>query len=133
LHSQASLHSAKEQGKEILLLESDAVQRDLLRLILEREGYVVETTGDPARAETLLRTREFYTVLLEILLPGINGLKLIRTIREDPSLHQPNFILISALGFKEVIQQAASLNVSGFLKKPVDPAVLLERLAGNPK
>lgn len=133
MHSQASLHAAKEQGKEILLLESDAIQRDLLRLILEREGYVVETTCDPARAETLLRTREFYTVLLEILLPGMNGLKLIRTIREDPSLHQPNFILISALGFKEVIQQAALLNVSGFLKKPVDSAVLLERLAGNPK
>jgi DNA-binding response OmpR family regulator len=125
----AAGQTSGEPGKEILILETDAVHRDLLHMILEREGYRVECPGDPARAEVFLRTTAYFAVLLEILLPGINGLQLIRKIREDSSMYQPHFILMSTLGFKEVIKQVAPLNVSGFLKKPIDPVVLLKRLA----
>ncbi len=112
----------------VLLLETDAVQRDLLRMTLERGGYEVVSTGDPKKAESLLHSRAFRCVVMEILLPGMNGLKLIKNIRHDESLHQPHFILMSSLGFREVVEQVASLKVSGFLKKPIDPSDLLNRL-----
>jgi len=116
-------------ARKILIVEGDAVERDLLRLVLEREGYHVDTTGDPLQAETYILKRQYHAVILELLLPGLNGMKLIKNIRENTEAFQPRFILISALGFREVVSQVAALQVSGFLKKPVDPAVLLQRLA----
>ena len=112
-----------------MLLESDPAHRDLLRLVLERENYSVVCTGDPVRAELLLRRNRFDYVVLEMLLPGMNGLKLIRRVREDRSLCQPHFIVMSSLSFREVVQQVAELKVAGFLKKPVAPEELLARLS----
>jgi CheY-like chemotaxis protein len=122
------VESAERVSHSVLLLETDAVQRDLLRITLERGGYDVVSTGDPRKAEVLLQSRAFHCVVMEILLPGINGLRFIRKIRHDDSLHQPHFILMSSLGFREVVEQVASLKVSGFLKKPIDPSDLLDRL-----
>lgn len=112
----------------MLLIESDPAHRDLLRVALEREKYSVECTGDPVRAELLIRRSRFDYVVLEMLLPGMNGLKLIRRTREDRSVHQPHFIVMSSLSFREVVEQVVELRVDGFLKKPVAPEELLARL-----
>jgi two-component system chemotaxis response regulator CheY len=114
--------------KSILLIEEDRIVADLVSLTLERMGYKVKVTSKPSEILTLMAEVKPRLVLLDIFLPGWNGLDLLRDMKRAGWLKTSKVLVLSALGFREVVQQAVMLGASDFLMKPFDVDVLVEKV-----
>ncbi len=113
---------------QVLLVEADPVLRDLVRLALRRFGYCVRAAGDSATALRLAGESSPDAVVLDLFLPGMGGLDLLRRLKEIPSAASIPVVAISALGFREVVQQALQSGACDFVLKPFDVALLAEKL-----
>jgi two-component system, OmpR family, response regulator len=106
----------------ILIVDDDIDLNNLLRRFLEKkfEGYSVSQAFDGFEAGKLLSEKRPGFVLLDIDLPGINGHKLCRKIKEDPVLGKP--FIISMTGLDETQEKASILNdgADAFFSKPLD-------------
>jgi two-component system, OmpR family, response regulator len=108
--------------ERILIVDDDADLNNLLRRFLEKkfEGYTVTQAFDGFEAGKLLSEQRPGFVILDIDLPGINGHKLCRKIKEDPTLGKP--FIISMTGLDENQEKASILNdgADAFFSKPLD-------------
>lgn len=111
----------------ILLIEADPALRDLIALPLEREGFRVVASDRAAEAPALIRKHKPFLVLLDLFLPHISGLDVLRKI--DDGLRARCFLIVlSSLGFREVVAQAREAGARDFILKPVDTDRLLEKV-----
>lgn len=115
-------------GSTVLVLVGDAIQRDLIRLALERSNIQALVTQKEAQAIAWLQQRRPDLMVVDVLLPQINGLDLVQKCKEAGVLKQINVIMISALGYREIVERAAQLGVADFLVKPIDVEDLVERI-----
>jgi two-component system, NtrC family, nitrogen regulation response regulator NtrX len=101
----------------ILVVDDEADIRKSLRGVLEDEGYKVSTAESGEACLDVLKTRSFDVVLLDIWLPGIDGLETLERIkeREDP----PEVIIISGHGTIETAVRATKLGAFDFIEKPL--------------
>lgn len=115
--------------KTLLLVEDEPALRDLIALILEHQvGCRVVTAGDGEEALKTFESVRPQAVVLDILLPYINGLDLLRRLNDQGDLEQTGVIVISALGYPEIVRQAVTAGARDFLVKPFDPELLAERV-----
>jgi DNA-binding response OmpR family regulator len=115
--------------KTVLLVEDEPALRDLIALILQNlVGCRVVTAGDGEEALKSFSELHPQAVVLDILLPYMNGLDLLRKLKEQGDLDGTGVIVISALGYPEVVRQAAAAGANDFLVKPFDPEILAERV-----
>lgn len=114
-----------DSAAHLLVVDDDARIRSLLRRFLLREGFLVSTAPDAARARALLRGLEFNLIILDVMMPGEDGLSLIRSLR--PKLTTP-ILLLTARG--EVSDRISGLEAGAddYLPKPFDPRELLLRV-----
>jgi two-component system response regulator AtoC len=116
----------------ILIGEDDARARDSLRALLTEEGYRVETARDGLEASQRLREAEFDAVLLDVRMPGKDGLCLLREIREQP--RPPAVLVMTAYGNSGLAIEAMKLGAYDYLTKPLhfdELLVQLERAVTN--
>jgi CheY-like chemotaxis protein len=112
-----------------LVVETDNLLRDLLQLSLTRAGYEVRTAPDPAAALALVDGGAAPdAAVIDLFQPGMSGLKLMQALRARPGLATLPLIVISALGFGEVVEQAVAAGANDFILKPFDPAVLAQKV-----
>src|ERR687885_2727424 len=76
---------------DILVIEDDAAVADVLRLALQSEGYTVDVAADGQEGLTYLKQRGYRLLLLDLLLPGLDGLGVLRALREDPAYRPPSW------------------------------------------
>jgi DNA-binding response OmpR family regulator len=112
----------------ILTVESDPILRDLIVVALETAGYQVFTAASAEQALDLLRKQRVQVVLLDLHLPQLNGLELLEKMKKERLLGGTPVIVISGLGFKEIVRQAVNAGACGFLVKPVQVETLLARV-----
>lgn len=113
----------------VLLVEDDPAFRDLLRFVLSQEpSFVIESVTDGVEALEAIQTNKPDILVLDILLPQMNGLELLRHLHNKTSLDEIYVVVISALGFQEVIEQAVEAGAQDFILKPVETDGLAERL-----
>jgi signal transduction histidine kinase len=112
----------------ILVVEDSATQARLLRLILEDEGFTVDVVGDGPAALTQLATKPFDLVVSDVLMPGLTGFELCRTIKADPALRSVPVVLVTTLRDPLEIVQALECGADSFIRKPYEPDVLVVRL-----
>ncbi len=112
----------------ILVIEFDALQRDLIALTLRRSGFNPILSSDLTEARQTIRERQPQVVLVDLYLPGTNGLDFIRDLRSEGLLEGRSAIALSALGFPEIVGNAIQAGADDFILKPVDPAVLISRV-----
>src|SRR5437588_2575393 len=101
----------------ILVVDDEAEIRKSLRGVLEDEGYKVSTAESGEACLEVLRARSFDVVLLDIWLPGIDGLETLEKIKEHPD--PPEAIIISGHGTIETAVRATKLGAFDFLEKPL--------------
>jgi two-component system, sensor histidine kinase and response regulator len=120
-------HNTDTKQGRILIVEDDHASRELLRVML---GYnhQVQTAHNGETALKLLREQPFDLVLLDIMMAGINGLEVLRILRQDAATRDLPVILVSALSDSEVIVEGLEAGASDYIKKPIDPSVLLARV-----
>jgi two-component system response regulator AtoC len=110
----------------ILIGEDDARARDSLRALLAEEGYRVETARDGLEASQRLREAEFDAVLLDVRMPGKDGLSLLREIREQA--RPPAVLIMTAYGNSGLAIEAMKLGAYDYLTKPLHFDELLVQL-----
>ena len=112
----------------ILVVEDSATQARLLRLILEAEGFTVDVAGDAQSALTRLAAAPFDLVVSDVLMPGLTGFELCRTIKADPALCEIPVVLVTTLREPQEIVQALEVGADSFIRKPYEPDALVARL-----
>lgn len=115
----------QEHGVHILLVDDDEVVAEQIRKTLARSGLRVRltTARDGAEALRLLRSEELprhrRLILLDVHMPRMNGLELLKEIREDPKLAPTPVVMISGEADPALIGEAYRYNAAGFLRKPM--------------
>ncbi|WP_297055731.1 sigma-54 dependent transcriptional regulator [Thermosulfurimonas sp.] len=111
----------KTKGR-VLLIDDDPGIRDAGFQVLSREGYEVELAGTAEEARRLISDYEFDVIVLDLKLPGAEGLELLREIKEEDP--QAQVVVITAYGTVQVAVSAMKLGAADFLQKPFSPQEL---------
>jgi CheY-like chemotaxis protein len=120
-------------GEPILIVDDNAQNLKLVRVILSVEGYDVRTAVD---AEDALRVLGSFTprlILMDLQLPGMDGLQLVRLLRADPARRAIQIIALTAYAMKGDEERAFAAGCDGYVTKPIDiedlPRVVARHLA----
>jgi len=107
----------------LLVVEDDPEMRDLLRKVLEKEGYAVSVAPGTREAIASLSEARFDLVVTDLVMPGNGGLEILRVIREG----NPAFpvIIITAFGDWGSYSQALEMGAAAFISKPLRMAELI--------
>ncbi len=116
------------EPKRILIVDDEEHNRDLLQAILEASGYVCETARDGREALNILRP-DIDLVLLDVMMPGMDGFQVTRMIREDPVCGDIPIIIVTVLADKEDRLKAVKAGASDFVSKPIDKLELTVRMS----
>src|SRR5579863_1107334 len=103
----------------ILVVDDEAEIRTSLEEILREEGYGVASAADANEAMVLLRDTPYDVVLLDIWLPGRDGLEVLAEIREFTPENRPEVVIVSGHGTIEAAVKATKLGAYDFLEKPL--------------
>jgi signal transduction histidine kinase len=117
-----------DYGAKILVVDDDAIVRRSLQVMLERGHYRVETAQDGLEALRVLPVFQPELVLLDILMPGMDGLETCRQIRALPNGDLLPIIFLTADDRPETHVNAFQAKGDDFLRKPVSPAELTVRI-----
>jgi CheY-like chemotaxis protein len=114
----------------ILCVDDNLDIRDLITLILEEEGYDLISSAEGDAALTLIKERKPALILLDVMMPGISGLDVLRTLRShsDPSINQTPVIMITAKSQSSDIDEALGAGATSYIVKPFRPEALIEKV-----
>lgn len=114
-----------EDKQDILLVDDDKALRDLVSEYLRSSGFNVQEVGDGETMRQFLSQHMFDLVILDLMLPGEDGLSLLRSLREQ---HGPPVIIVSARGDEVDRVVGLELGADDYLAKPFGPRELLARI-----
>jgi two-component system cell cycle response regulator DivK len=112
------------QVERILIVDDNPVNLKLVRFLLESEGYEVQTAVD---AEDALHALETFTprlILMDIQLPGMDGLTLTRKLKADPRTQHIVIVALTAYAMKGDEDKALKAGCDGYVGKPIDTYAL---------
>jgi signal transduction histidine kinase len=116
---------------QVLIVEDNPDNRDVLRRRLEREGHAVHEAENGAAALDALRSRPFDLVLLDILMPVMDGYEVLTAMKADTELREVPVIMISALGEMQSVVRCIQAGAEDYLPKPFDPVLLRARIGAS--
>ena len=111
--------------KRILVVDDDPLALRYARDALTNAGYAALVTGDPRELSHLIRTKKPHLILLDLVLPRVDGIELMERIREIADLP---VVLVSAYGGDETIARALESGAADYLVKPFSPTELTARV-----
>jgi adenylate cyclase len=115
------------QGR-ILVVDDSQVNRDLLDRLLGRLGYRVTLAEGGLHGLALLRTNDFDLVLLDIIMPEVDGFQVLHQVKLDSVLRHLPVVMISALDEVESVGRCIEMGAEDYLTKPFDPVILKTRI-----
>lgn len=115
----------------ILIVDDEPFNVDYLEQELEEMGYDTVAAGDGRTALEQVATAAPDVVLLDIMMPGMDGFAVLSHLREDPRHRQLPVIIISAIGDMATIARGIELGAEDYLPKPFDPIILQARLRSS--
>ncbi|NET46833.1 adenylate/guanylate cyclase domain-containing protein [Okeania sp. SIO2B3] len=116
-----------DQGK-ILVVDDNQVNRELLVRRLKREGHLVTAATNGFQALEIIQSQPFDLVLLDIMMPQMNGYEVLETLKSDPKLRHIPVIMISAVDDIDSIVHCIELGAEDYLSKPFNPILLKARI-----
>jgi two-component system cell cycle response regulator DivK len=113
---------------KILIAEDNAVNRELLRELLEMRGHTVAEAYDGEEALRMIEQTQPDLLLLDIGMPLLDGFGVMRKIREDPCFASLPVVAVTAYAMQGDREKILSSNFDGYLSKPVNARSLGEEL-----
>ena len=107
-------------NEPILVIEDNDLNRELVTDLLEASGFIVYQAREAEEGLRLAREHMPYLVLMDLSLPGMDGLAATRALREDPSIQHLTVIALTAHAMKGDEQTALQAGCDGYLTKPID-------------
>ncbi len=125
--------SGSERADPILIVDDNAQNLKLARVILSVEGYDVRTAANAEEALRVLHDFSPRLILMDIQLPGMDGLELTRLLRRDPTRQDIRIVALTAYARKGDEDKALAAGCDGYITKPIDverlPRLVAEHLA----
>lgn len=112
-------------GLRVLLVEDDSDLREITALVLERHGFQVSTAPDGLRGEEMFAAESFDLVVLDVTMPGIDGLTLTKRLREQSMVP---IMLLTARDLPGDVVTGLECGADDYVTKPFDGGVLAARL-----
>ena len=106
--------------EQILIVDDNADNVKLAELLLASEGYEVRAAEDAEQALTVLKDYCPELILMDIQLPGIDGLALTRLLRQTPRLAATRIVALSAYAMQSDETNARDAGCDGYITKPID-------------
>jgi DNA-binding NtrC family response regulator len=121
--------------RKVLVVDDDAGQRSAISEMIERWGFATETASDGAEALERLPTFEPDTIVTDLLMPGMDGMKLLERLRDEQGDRAPSVIVLTGYGNVDVaVTTVHDYGAFWFVEKPVRPRAfraLLERAVAH--
>ncbi|WP_108660329.1 adenylate/guanylate cyclase domain-containing protein [Acuticoccus kandeliae] len=119
-----------EPGR-ILVVDDSETNRDLLTRRLRRDGHTVSTANTGREALLLLETLEVDLILLDILMPDMNGLELLARLKRDERLRDIPVLMVTGLKEEDAVFRCIASGAEDYLPKPVDTVLLRARISAS--
>jgi len=116
-------------SKKIIIVEDQPDVADLFEEMLSVDGYQVTKIHSSTGALSVIQAENPDLVLLDIMMPDVSGLEVLRFMRREPGLQQIPVVIVSAKTLPEDIHTGLEAGASVYLTKPVDLKVLLKTVA----
>ena len=118
-------------GPAILIVDDNPVNLKLVRVLLIAEGYEVRTAADAEEALEILGTWRPRLILMDLQLPGMDGLELTQRLKADPATREIVILALTAYAMKGDEEKALAVGCDGYLSKPIDTRALSGIIAGH--
>jgi len=115
--------------KKIIIVEDQPDVADLLEEMLGIDGYQVTKIHSSTGALSVIQAEKPDVVLLDIMMPDISGLEVLRFMRREPDLQRTPVVIVSARTLPEDIRTGLDAGATAYLTKPVDVNKLRETVA----
>ncbi len=116
---------SKRRPFRVLVADDDENIRDLVELNFMMEGYEVLTAANGYEAEVIVRREQPDVVILDIMMPGRDGLAVLRSMRADPATHDIPVVLLTAKATNGEVLDGWRAGAAGYTTKPFDPGDLI--------
>jgi CheY-like chemotaxis protein len=117
------------RGGTIVAIDTNPDDCDLLARELKHQGYVVATATNASQALRLLNSIPFDAIAIDVLMPGTDGLDLLRQLKQDEKLKHIPAIAISTLETIDLALKCIEFGAEDYLPKPFDPILLQTRIS----
>ena len=118
-------------GEPILIVDDNAVNLKLVRVLLAAEGFEVRTAMDAEEAMAVMADFTPRLILMDLQLPGMDGLELTRRLKADPAKKQIVILAVTAYAMKGDEGRALAAGCDGYVTKPIDTRTLAGVIAGH--
>jgi adenylate cyclase len=115
-------------GASVLVVDDDPVTRQMLSGTLEGRGHRVTTADDGRRGLDLVRSERFDVVLLDVLMPQLNGYDVLEQMKGDEELRHIPVVMVTSVDEVESAVRCIELGADDYLSKPIDPVLLIARV-----
>lgn len=131
-----TLHTRHEKNiltanARLLVVDDSELNRDILCRRLQHQGYRVDTAENGRQAMQMLRARSFDVVLLDVMMPEMNGYQVLETVKNDDRLRHIPIIMISAFDDVESVAHCIQMGAEDYLPKTFNPVLLKARIEGS--
>ena len=123
--------AAAGSGCSILVVDDNELNRDLLSRRLRKDGHRVEVAEHGRRALEMLSAAPFDLVMLDIMMPEMNGYEVLERLKADPALCHVPVIMITAIDDEASIVRCIELGAEDYMPKPFNPALLRARVGSS--
>lgn len=117
------------EGFNILIVDDNEMNRDTLARRLRQQGFTTTLASDGREALNVIKAQLFDLVLLDIMMPEVDGYEVLQTLKADPELCNVPVIMISALEEIESVMKCMEMGAEDYLTKPFDPVLLKAAIA----
>ncbi|HEX6244428.1 MAG TPA: response regulator [Polyangiales bacterium] len=111
-------------GHRVLVVDDNLTNLKLIEYLLQSRGYEVTTAIDADTALSAVRAQRPALVLMDLQLPGIDGLELTRKLKSDPETEQIVIVAVTAYAMKGDEERALAAGCDGYIPKPIDTRTL---------
>jgi len=115
-----------QQNNTILVIDDSLTNVVLLQAVLNNKGYSIDTALNVKEAYELMTKRMPKLILLDLLMPKINGFEFLEKLKSDKKYNNIPVVVVSALTDEDTISKVYKMGAVNYIKKPVDLNYLLE-------
>lgn len=127
------IHVSRVQRASILVIDDNDINRDLLSRYLEQQDHSVMVAENGYEALEMVKTNTFDLILLDIIMPKINGLQVLQKIKSNDTWRDIPVIMISSLGEMDSVIRCIEMGADDYLTKPFNSVLLKARINSSLK
>lgn len=115
--------------RSILIVDDDPLVREILKLNLRGAGFETRTASNGAEALQMLHQMQFNLVILDVMMPEVDGWEVCKSIKDDPDLHETKVLLLTGrTGERNKVIGTEIFKADEYMPKPFDMGTLIQKV-----